>query len=80
MTSLLQGTRVLDLSERSPSAAIAGMLLAAYGAEVIRVEPLGGDPLRALELWQRTGSRSAWQDLQSASTATPIIPEPSKPH
>src|SRR5579864_8914987 len=44
--------RVLDLSERSPAAAIAGMVLADLGAEVIRVEPEGGDPLRVL-----TGSR-----------------------
>ncbi len=49
-------TRVLDLSERSPAAAIAGMVLADLGAEVIRVEPPGGDPLRALagsKVWLR---------------------------
>jgi crotonobetainyl-CoA:carnitine CoA-transferase CaiB-like acyl-CoA transferase len=40
--------RVLDLSERSPAAAIAGMVLADLGAEVIRVEPESGDPLRVL--------------------------------
>ncbi|MEX2446220.1 MAG: CoA transferase [Dehalococcoidia bacterium] len=60
MTTLLEGTRVLDLSERSPSAAIAGMLFSAYGAEVVRVEPEGGDPLRALDayrIWSR-GQRS----------------------
>ncbi|HEX4211205.1 MAG TPA: CoA transferase [Candidatus Binataceae bacterium] len=48
--------RVLDLSERSPAAAIAGMVLADLGAEVIRVEPVGGDPLRALagsRVWLR---------------------------
>jgi crotonobetainyl-CoA:carnitine CoA-transferase CaiB-like acyl-CoA transferase len=48
--------RVLDLSERSPAAAIAGMVLADLGAEVIRVEPDGGDPLRALDgsrVWLR---------------------------
>jgi crotonobetainyl-CoA:carnitine CoA-transferase CaiB-like acyl-CoA transferase len=48
--------RVLDLSERSPAAAIAGMVLADLGAEVIRVEPEGGDPLRALagsRVWLR---------------------------
>lgn len=38
------------------------------------------DPLRALELWQRTGSRSGWLDLQTVSTATPIIPENNQPH
>ena len=48
--------RVLDLSERSPAAAIAGMVLADLGAEVIHVEPEGGDPLRALagaQVWLR---------------------------
>src|ERR1700681_4603963 len=48
--------RVLDLSERSPAAAITGMVLADLGAEVIRVEPEGGDPVRALagsRIWLR---------------------------
>ncbi len=52
--------RILDLSERSPAAAIAGMTLADLGAEVIRVEPSGGDPVRALPgcaVWLR-GQRS----------------------
>jgi crotonobetainyl-CoA:carnitine CoA-transferase CaiB-like acyl-CoA transferase len=40
--------RVLDLSERSPAAAIARMVLADLGAEVIRVETGGGDPMRML--------------------------------
>ena len=38
------------------------------------------DPLHALELWSRTGSRSAWTDLQAASTSTPVIPENNQPH
>jgi crotonobetainyl-CoA:carnitine CoA-transferase CaiB-like acyl-CoA transferase len=53
---LAGAVRVLDLSERSPAAAIAGMVLADLGAEVIRVEPEGGDPLRALagaQVWLR---------------------------
>ena len=48
--------RILDLSERSPAAAIAGMVLSDLGAEVIRVEPEGGDPVRALagsRVWLR---------------------------
>src|SRR5713101_8360608 len=48
--------RVLDLSERSPAAAIAGMVLADLGAEVIRVEAEGGDSLRVLaasRVWLR---------------------------
>ncbi|MGE3856456.1 MAG: CoA transferase [Dehalococcoidia bacterium] len=69
MTTLLQGIRVLDLSERSPSAAVAGMLLAGYGAEVIRVEPPGGDPLRALDaarMWYR-GNRSVTIDERAVA-------------
>ncbi|HXD91545.1 MAG TPA: CoA transferase, partial [Candidatus Binataceae bacterium] len=72
--------RVLDLSERSPAAAIAGMVLADLGAEVIRVEPAGGDPIRALagsRVWLR-GQRSltidaaavqsgAWQALRDSA-------------
>jgi crotonobetainyl-CoA:carnitine CoA-transferase CaiB-like acyl-CoA transferase len=48
--------RVLDLSERSPAAMIAGMVLTDLGADVIRIEPRGGDPGRALagsEVWLR---------------------------
>ena len=72
--------RVLDLSERSPAAAIAGMVLADLGAEVIRVEPEGGDPLRALagsRVWLR-GQKSVivgaaqirngeWQALRNSA-------------
>ncbi len=42
---LLPPYRVLDLS--GPEAVFCGKLLADYGAEVIRVEPPGGDPSRA---------------------------------
>jgi crotonobetainyl-CoA:carnitine CoA-transferase CaiB-like acyl-CoA transferase len=53
---LANGYRILDLSERSPAAAVAGMVLADLGAEVIRVEPQGGDPIRVLagsRVWLR---------------------------
>ena len=75
-----QNLRVLDVSERSPAAAIAAMVLADLGAEVIRVEPAGGDPLRALagsRVWLR-GQRSVvvgeaearngtWQTLRDSA-------------
>ncbi len=53
---LAEGYRILDLSERSPAAAVAAMVLADLGAEVIRVEPEGGDPVRVLagsRVWLR---------------------------
>jgi crotonobetainyl-CoA:carnitine CoA-transferase CaiB-like acyl-CoA transferase len=66
MPGPLDGTlRLLDLSERSPAAAIAGMVLADLGAEVIRVEPEGGDPVRTL-----AGSR-VWLRGQMSVTVGP---------
>ena len=48
MTAALQGIRVLDLS-RYVAGAYCAKLLAAFGAEVIKVEPPGtGDPARAV--------------------------------
>lgn len=42
----LSGVRVLDLSDHS-SASGAGMLLADYGADVVKIELPGGDPTRS---------------------------------
>ena len=56
MAGPLAGFRIIDVSERSPAAAIAAMILGDFGAEVIKVEPEGGDPLRALDgsrVWLR---------------------------
>ena len=56
MAGPLTGIRVIDCSERSPATAVAGMIFADLGAEVIRVEPQGGDPLRTLaasHVWLR---------------------------
>jgi len=47
MTRSLTGVRVLDLADRS--AALAGRVLADLGAEVIMVEPPGGNSIRSLE-------------------------------
>jgi crotonobetainyl-CoA:carnitine CoA-transferase CaiB-like acyl-CoA transferase len=62
----LDGTRVLDLSQ-----GIAGplgvLLLAEHGAEVVKVEPPGGDPFRTYEgyrCWNRS-RRSVVLDLTS---------------
>ncbi len=44
---VLEGTRVVELSS-DVSGSFAGRLLAAYGADVIVVEPPGGHPIRSL--------------------------------
>jgi crotonobetainyl-CoA:carnitine CoA-transferase CaiB-like acyl-CoA transferase len=52
----LEGIRILDLS-RMVAGGVAGMLLADFGAEVVKVEqPVHGDPLRQ---WT-AGGRSLW--------------------
>ena len=58
------GLRVLELGS-SVSLAVAGMVLADNAAEVIRIEPPGGDPLRArpaFRMWAR-GKQSELADL-----------------
>jgi crotonobetainyl-CoA:carnitine CoA-transferase CaiB-like acyl-CoA transferase len=63
--------RVLDLADAS--GALAGRLLVGLGAEVIRVEPPGGDPLRASDPlafahWH-AGKRSVTLDLAAPAGA-----------
>jgi crotonobetainyl-CoA:carnitine CoA-transferase CaiB-like acyl-CoA transferase len=63
----LAGLRVLDLSW-GVAGPMAAMLLADSGADVMKIEPPGGDPFRAqlgYRVWQR-GKRSAVLDLKSA--------------
>lgn len=64
MSDLLQGLRVIDLSQWLPGPA-AGQLLADLGAAVIKVEPPAGDPMRGLGPLDRDGV-SAWYRLVNA--------------
>src|SRR5437868_6032288 len=55
VTGPLDGIRVLDLSG-GIAGPLAGMLLADFGADVVKVEPRGGDPARSLPgfaVWNR---------------------------
>jgi crotonobetainyl-CoA:carnitine CoA-transferase CaiB-like acyl-CoA transferase len=65
MTSVLNGIRVVDLSW-GVAGPVAGMLLSDHGADVVKVEPPGGDPFRGTpgyEVWLR-GRRSVVLDLR----------------
>lgn len=54
----LEGTRVLDLSQYAPGP-YASLILADLGADVIRIEPPGGEPMRKIGPLDRDGV-SAW--------------------
>jgi crotonobetainyl-CoA:carnitine CoA-transferase CaiB-like acyl-CoA transferase len=75
MTSVLEGIRVLDLSW-GIAGPVAGMLLSDNGADVMKVEPPGGDPFRSTSgyaAWLR-GRRSAVLDLtDGADRATFLV-------
>jgi crotonobetainyl-CoA:carnitine CoA-transferase CaiB-like acyl-CoA transferase len=69
MAGALSGLKVLDLSW-GISGPMAGMMLADAGADVVKIEPPGGDPFRnndrtrlGYKTWQR-GKRSAILDLK----------------
>ena len=69
----LAGIKVLDLSA-GIAGAVATMLLADFGASVIRVERAGGDPLRSNPGWPTwsRGKQSAIADSQDAADVAAI--------
>ena len=69
MTDPLHGTRVVDLSVWRPGP-YATQLLAERGAEVIKIEPPGGDPMRAFpELFGSLNARKASRRVDLKSDA-----------
>ena len=67
MAGVLDGLRILDLS-RGIAGPMATMLLVDHGADVVRIEAPGDDPLRdqpGYRVWNR-GKRSAVLDLKDA--------------
>ena len=70
MAPVLEGLRVLDLSW-GVAGPVTTMLMSDYGADVIKVEPPGGDPFRPYPgnlVWNR-GKRSVVLDLKQARDA-----------
>src|ERR1043166_1484607 len=68
MAMALEGVRVVDVSS-GIAGPLAAMLLADFGADVVKVEPPHGDPSRALPgsaVWNRN-KRSVVVDRDSAS-------------
>ena len=66
MAGVLEGVRVLDLSW-GIAGPMTAMLLGDQGADVVKIEPPGGDPFRhqlGYKVWQR-GKRSAVLDLKT---------------
>ncbi len=66
MTTALEGLRVLEISAGMPSA-MAGMVLAENGAEVIKIEPPAGDPVRGQPafLFRHRGKKSVVLNLKT---------------
>jgi crotonobetainyl-CoA:carnitine CoA-transferase CaiB-like acyl-CoA transferase len=63
----LRGVRVLDLSQYLPGP-FAARMLADMGAEVVKVEPPGGDPVRSLDLEGKPGRSVIYPLLNAGKT------------
>ena len=64
MGAFLAGTRVLDLSQYIPGP-YAAQLLADLGAEVLKIEPPGGDPMRGLGPRDPDGTSPLWKGMNA---------------
>ena len=74
MIQVLDGIRVLDLTQ-GMAGSIATMTLSDFGADVIKIEPPGGDPYRSFSpslLWNR-GKSSVVIDLKNENGASEFL-------
>lgn len=67
----LSDLRVLDLSQYLPGP-FATRLLADMGADVVKVEPPGGEPGRHFDLEGRPGISPFWRVLNAGKTVTTL--------
>ncbi|MBI3707750.1 MAG: CoA transferase [Proteobacteria bacterium] len=65
--TFLAGVRVLDLSQYVPGP-YAGLMLADLGADVVKVEPPGGDPARTLGPLDADGVAPLWKLMNAGKT------------
>ena len=63
----LEGVRVLDVSQYVPGP-YAALLLADLGAEVVKVEPPDGDPMRRLLLLDSDGVSPLYKVMNGGKT------------
>ena len=68
MTAMLEGMRVVEISSYI-AAPLAGLTLAQLGADVIRVDPLGGTPDRTRWPLAPSGASLYWQGLNRGKTS-----------
>jgi crotonobetainyl-CoA:carnitine CoA-transferase CaiB-like acyl-CoA transferase len=69
--TFLSGIRVLDLSQYIPGP-YAGLMLADLGATVVKVEPPGGDPMRALGPRDADGISPLWKLMNGGKTVVTL--------
>jgi alpha-methylacyl-CoA racemase len=77
ITDFLKGLRVLDLSQYLPGP-FATRLLADMGAEVVKVEPPGGDPLRTIDTSAKPGGVSPFYRMINAGKTILVLDLKSK--
>jgi crotonobetainyl-CoA:carnitine CoA-transferase CaiB-like acyl-CoA transferase len=71
LKDFLKGTRVLDLSQYLPGP-FATRLLADMGADVVKVEPPSGDPLKNLDPEGKEGSSPFYEMINAGKTVITV--------